>query len=98
MVRLREVCQMCDMGEDELVDYVVLECEKYERDSREMIQVILTELEHNWDERVEKTGWEWMVILLGLCSETKKRMIEAVKEFWEKMWRARCWDNQCTGY
>ena len=88
-----KVCQMCDMGEDESVEHVVLECEKYERDRMEMMQVILTELGHSWDERVEKTGREWMVLLLGLCRETNERMIEAVKEFLEKMWRVRCTDN-----
>ena len=88
-----KVCQMCDMGEDESVEHVVLECEKYERDRMEMMQVILTELGHSWEERVEKTGREWMVLLLGLCRETNERMIEAVKEFLEKMWRVRCRDN-----
>ena len=93
-----KVCQMCDMGEDESVEHVVLECEKYERDRMEMMQVILTELGHSWDERVEKTGREWMVLLLlllllGLCRETNERMIEAVKEVLEKMWRVRCTDN-----
>ena len=88
-----KVCQMCDMGEDESVEHVVLECEKYERDRMEMMQVILTELGPSWDERVEKTGREWMVLLLGLCRETNERMIEAVKEFLEKMWRVRCRDN-----
>ena len=87
------MCQMCDMGEDESVEHVVLECEKYERDRMEMMQVILTELGHRLDERVEKTGREWMVLLLGLCRETNERMIEAVKEFLEKMWRVRCRDN-----
>ena len=75
------------------VEHVVLECEKYERDRMEMMQVILTELGHSWDERVEKTGREWMVLLLGLCRETNERMIEAVKEFLEKMWRVRCTEN-----
>ena len=37
----------------ERVEHVVLECEKYERDRMEMMQVILTELGHSWDERVE---------------------------------------------
>ena len=41
------MCQMCDIGEDEFEDHVVLECEKYERDRREMIQEILTQLGHN---------------------------------------------------
>ena len=59
-----KVSQMFDMGEDELVEHVVLECEKYERDRMEIMQVILTELGHSWEERVEKTGREWMVMLL----------------------------------
>ncbi|MPC76616.1 hypothetical protein E2C01_071033 [Portunus trituberculatus] len=29
-----KVCQMCDMGEDETVEHVVLECVKYARDRR----------------------------------------------------------------
>ena len=41
------MCQMCDMGEHESVEHVVLECEKYERDRMEMMQVILTELGHS---------------------------------------------------
>ena len=64
-----------------------------ETDRMEMMQVILSELGHGWDERVEKTGREWMVLLLGLCRETNERMIEAVKEFLEKMWRVRCTEN-----
>ena len=34
-----------------------------------------------------------MALLLGLCRETNERMIEAVKEFLEKMGRVRCRDN-----
>ena len=52
--------------------------------------MILSELGHNRNERVEKTGREWMVLLLGLCRETSERMMEAVKEYLERMWRARC--------
>ena len=64
----------------------MLECVKYARDRYEMMQVVLRELGHD---RVEMTGREWMVLLLGLCGETNERMIEAVKEFLERMWRAR---------
>ena len=39
-----KVCQMCDMGEDETVEHVVLKCEKYDRDRMEMMHVILTEM------------------------------------------------------
>ena len=62
--------------------------------SEEQWERILTELEHNWNERVKKTGREWMVLLLlGRCRETNERMIEAVKKFLEKMWRARRREN-----
>ena len=72
---------MINLKDDSVEQHVVLECEKYERDRMEMMQVILTELGRSWEERVEKTGREWMVLLLGLCRETNERMIEAVKEF-----------------
>ena len=37
-----KVCQMCDMGDDEAMEHVVLECEKYDRDRMKMMRVILT--------------------------------------------------------
>ncbi|MPC65921.1 hypothetical protein E2C01_060059 [Portunus trituberculatus] len=52
-----------------------------------MMQVVLRELGHD---SVEMTGREWMVVLLELCGDTNERMIAAVKEFLERMWRARC--------
>ena len=58
-----KVCQMCDMGEDETVEHVVLECEMYDRDRMEMMHVILTEM---GCEMIERTGRQWMVMLLGL--------------------------------
>ena len=84
-----KVCQMCNMGEDETVEHVVLECEKYDRERREMMRVILLELGCNENELVEKTGREWMVLLLGLCGETTETMIGAVKEYLERMWCVR---------
>ena len=81
---------MCDMGEDETVEHVMLECEKYDRDRAEMMRVILPELGCNVNEMVEKTGKEWMVLLLGLSTETTEVMIAAVKEYLERMWCARC--------
>ena len=35
---------MCDMGEDETVEHVVLECQKYDRDRIEMMRVILIDM------------------------------------------------------
>ena len=84
-----KVCQMCDMDEDETVEHVVLECEKYNRERIVMMRVVLTEMGCEMNEVMEKTGKEWMVLLLGLCDETNERMIEAVKEFLERMWHAR---------
>lgn len=37
----RKVCQMFDKGEDETVEHVILECEKYEREGMEALQVVL---------------------------------------------------------
>ncbi len=34
-----------------------------------------------------------MVVLLGLCRETNERMIEAVKDFLERIWHARYREN-----
>lgn len=52
---------------------VVVECDKYETDRREMRQVIVTKLGHNLDERMEKTGRKSMVLLLELCKETTEK-------------------------
>ena len=73
-----KVCQMCDMGEDETVGHVVLECEKYDHDRMEMMCVILTEMgsEINEVEVIERTTREWMVVLVGLCREMSTRMID----------------------
>ena len=85
-----KVCQMCARGEDETVEHVILECEKYDRDRREMMGVILPELGCRVNEMVEKTEKEWMLLLLGLSTETTEVMIAAVKEYLERMWCARC--------
>ncbi|MPC40919.1 hypothetical protein E2C01_034493 [Portunus trituberculatus] len=77
------------MGEDNMVEHVMVECVKYARDRNEMMQVVLKELGNS---RVEKIRKEWMVVLLGLCGEMSERMIEAVKGFLEKMC-ARCRDQ-----
>ena len=60
---------MCDMREDVTVELVVLECEKYDRDKMEMMRVILTEMGREMNEVIERTGREWMVLLLGVCGD-----------------------------
>ena len=82
-------CQMCDRGEDETVEHVLLECDKYDRERMNMMRVVLTEMGCEMNELVERTGREWMVLLLGLCRDTTERMIEAVKTFLERMWNVR---------
>ena len=39
-----KVCQMYDMGEDETVEHVVLECEKYDRDIMEIMREMGSEM------------------------------------------------------
>ena len=82
-----KVCQMWDIGEDEMVDHLVLECVKYARDRNEMMQVMLREL---GNVIMERTGKEWMVLLQRLSGDMNVMRIEAVKEFLERMWHARC--------
>ena len=62
-----------------MVENVVLECEKYVMERMDMMRVVLTEVGCEINEVVEKTGKEWMVLLLGLCDEANERMIEAVE-------------------
>ncbi len=80
---------MCDTGEDETVVHVMLECEKYQRERVEMMAVALSELGHSVGEVAERTGREWMVLLLGLSGEASEGMVEAVKRFLERMWCVR---------
>ena len=70
--------QMCDMGENETAEHVVLECEKFDRNRMEMMHLILTEMGREMNEVTERTGREWMVFLLGMCGEGNERMIDAV--------------------
>ena len=72
-------CQICDMRQDETVEHVVLECEKYDRKTmetmhvtltemgrkmNEVIERTLTEMGREMNEVIERTGREWMVLLL----------------------------------
>ena len=56
------VCVRCvtrPKGEDETVEHVILECQKYDRDKMEMVRVILTEMGRK---EIERTGKELMVL------------------------------------
>ena len=39
-----KVCQMCERREDETVEHVILECEKYDSDRMEIMHVVLTDM------------------------------------------------------
>ena len=81
---------MCDMGEDETVEHVILECAKYVNERNIMMNEVMIEIGCEENELMEKTGSEWMSLLLGLYGgETNVRIIKVVKEFLEKMWYER---------
>ena len=47
-----------------------------------------------WDDAsgAERTEWRWqegMMLLLGMCGDTNDKIIEAVKEFSERIWHSR---------
>ena len=53
--------------------------------------MIVTEMGRELNEVtvIERAGKEWVVLLLGSYGEMSTRMIDAVKEFLEKMWYSR---------
>ena len=71
--------------EDESVGHVFLECEGYERERWEMMQPNLQELGSEVNERVEKRGKEWMMLLVGPGEESTVGIIEAVKKILERV-------------
>ena len=84
-----KVCQMCEKGVDETVAHVILECEKYERERLEMLEVAKKEVLLHASEVngvIVRTESEWMLLLLGLNGEASECMMEAVKEFLERVW------------
>ena len=54
-----------------------------------MMKVFLNELGHKINVVGGMTGCEWMVLLLGLNGVANGRMIEAMKDFLEKVWNVR---------
>ena len=52
---------------------------------RTVMRVILTDMRCVVGEVTERSDSEWMVLQLGLCEDVSARMIDAVKEFLEKM-------------
>lgn len=49
-----------------------------------MLRRVLTEMESDINESVERTGRDWMVLLLSLSGDPTARMIETVKCYWRK--------------
>ena len=55
-----------------------------------MMEVLLSEMSQELNVGVEmRTGRDWMVLMLGLSGESNRKVIEAVKEFLERMWCLR---------
>ena len=42
---------MCDIREDETVEHVILECEKYDHERMEIMHVVLTDMGREMNER-----------------------------------------------
>ena len=87
-----KVYQKCERGVDEMVCHVILECEEYERERLEMLQVVKNEVLLRASEVngvVVRTEKEWMLLLLGISGEETDCMMEAVKVYLERMWYER---------
>ncbi|MPC41049.1 hypothetical protein E2C01_034630 [Portunus trituberculatus] len=69
------------MGENEPVEHMVLEYVKYAKHRNKIMEVVLREFENV---RVEKTGREWMALVLGLFGDMNDRVIDTAKEFQER--------------
>ena len=90
-----KVCNKCDRGVDETIEHVMLECEKYEREREEMLNVVKLELGPTlWDnmcQLAEGNPQYLVVYLLGLSltDNWNEVTIEGVKSFLESMWLKR---------
>ena len=81
------MCEVCERGVDETVEYLILECAR-----DRMLGVVTEEIGvEACSEMRERNAREWMEYLLGLCVERQinGRVIEGVKDFLESAWRER---------
>ena len=80
---------MCDLGEDETVMHVVVECDKYDVQRDRFLNVLRNEYEDDriaeWMEREDKG----LRVLLGIESGVNDNVIDAMKEFLEQVCKRR---------
>ena len=91
-----KTCKMCDSGRDETIEHVLLECEKYERERRSMIEDVKEEIGSElWESMVQEgegiNPTRVVLFLLGLSTEDEwnSTTVERVKAFLESMWTER---------
>jgi hypothetical protein len=86
--RREDICFMCDKGERETVEHVMMECDAYEQEILEM-RVILKERDEGDDVVYERTGDKWIAMILGLSTGVTAAMTESGKRFLESAWSVR---------
>jgi len=84
-----KLCRNCNLGADETVLHVVVECPRYERDRAEVIRVATEAIGiEGW--RVIREGADHGIrYMLGLEKEHVECVIEAMKDFLECAWSKR---------
>ena len=87
--RREDICFMCNSGERETVEHLMMECEAYESERLEMIGVILDERGEGDGVMYERTGDEWMAMIVGLSPGVTTAMTDSGKRFLEGAWRMR---------
>jgi hypothetical protein len=87
--RREDICFMCDRGERETVEHLMMECDAYERERLEMMRVILDEKGEGDGVMHERTGDEWIAMIVGLSAGVTAAMTESGKRYLESAWRMR---------
>ena len=84
-----DVCGVCNLGVRESLEHVVMECSLYEKERISLRESI----ESRAGVRVEEMDREeQMRFILGFqqVQEGKRKVLEAVRSFLERIWRVRC--------
>ena len=87
-----KLCIMCRVGEDETVEHLMLECERYEYERQRMLETVVEEIGvDRWNEVKERSVNDQMKYLLGLSGEWKSEsgVGECVKDFLVCAWMSR---------
>ena len=82
-------CKVCGNCEVESVYHMFVECEGYERERQVLIQVVRAEIGGSIFDDWHDNDREGMCVLLGISDVPNGQLIEAVKEFLERVWNIR---------